>query len=102
MGREICRQRSKEAEKMVLRASRPASRLTAVVEVLCYHGGHSDELDGDQALWWKMGREGGEKKNEEGLHVLLKLMGRRRCLAKEAGEEASPFPPLSTATEHSH
>ncbi|KAM1072633.1 hypothetical protein EV1_017632 [Malus domestica] len=38
---------------MVLRASRPASRLTAVVEVLCYHGGHSNELEGAQALWWK-------------------------------------------------
>ncbi|RXH71262.1 hypothetical protein DVH24_018617 [Malus domestica] len=47
---------------MVLRASRPASRLTTVVEVLCYHGGHSDELEGGQALRWKMGREGGESK----------------------------------------
>ncbi|CAN6704783.1 unnamed protein product [Malus baccata var. baccata] len=44
---------------MVLRASRPASRLTAVVEVLCYPGGHSDELEGGQPLRWKMGREGG-------------------------------------------
>ncbi|CAN6677783.1 unnamed protein product [Malus baccata var. baccata] len=50
-------QRSKKAEKMVLRASRPASRLTAVVEVLCYHGGHSDELEGGQVLQWKMGRD---------------------------------------------
>ncbi|KAM1008089.1 hypothetical protein ACFX2A_004667 [Malus domestica] len=57
MGRGICRERSKEAEKMVLRASRPASRLTTVVEVLCYHGGHSDELEGGQALRWKMGRD---------------------------------------------
>ncbi|KAM1953301.1 hypothetical protein ACFX15_007670 [Malus domestica] len=31
---------------MGLRASRPASRLTAVVEAFCYHGGHSDELEG--------------------------------------------------------
>ncbi|KAM2134242.1 hypothetical protein ACFX1R_004269 [Malus domestica] len=37
---------------MVLRASRPASRLTAVVEVLCYHSGHSDELEGGQAPRW--------------------------------------------------
>ncbi|KAM1658116.1 hypothetical protein ACFXTN_042322 [Malus domestica] len=51
------RERSKEAEKMVLRASRLASCLTTVVEVLCYHGGHGDKLDGGQALWWKMGRE---------------------------------------------
>ncbi|KAM1798590.1 hypothetical protein ACFX1Q_032641 [Malus domestica] len=60
----ICRERSNEAEKMVLRASRPASRLTAVVEVLCYHGGHSDELEGGQVLRRKMGREGGMVEDE--------------------------------------
>ncbi|XP_050123607.1 uncharacterized protein LOC126600954 [Malus sylvestris] len=34
MARGICRERSKETEKTVLRASRPASRLTAVFEVV--------------------------------------------------------------------
>ncbi|KAM1175817.1 hypothetical protein ACFX19_028770 [Malus domestica] len=42
----ICRERSKEAEKVVLRASRPASRLTAVFEVV----GSCEARDGG-GLW---------------------------------------------------
>ncbi|KAM1091440.1 hypothetical protein ACFX13_019222 [Malus domestica] len=90
MGRGICRERSKEAEKMVLRASRPASRLTAVFDVI---GGYEARDGGGlwvciDKLWFCQSHS--------------KAATMAEVQRKKLHHYLYQAQPLSTTTEHSH